>query len=61
MKIGILHLSDIHLSKDETIDHINSKIQIACHFELNDIIKLYIVITGDIANSGKDIEPQIRN
>ena len=56
MKIGILHLSDIHLSKDETIDHITSKIQIACHFELNDIIKLYIVITGDIANSGKDIE-----
>lgn len=56
MKIGILHLSDIHLSKDETIDHIISKIQIACHFELNDIVKLYIVITGDIANSGKAIE-----
>lgn len=59
MKIGLLHLSDIHISNEDIINQLIPKMQIACHFELNDIIKLYIVVTGDIANSGKDTEYDI--
>ena len=39
MKIGLLHLSDIHISKNETtINYLIPKIQSTCHFELNEII-----------------------
>ena len=55
MKIGLLHISDIHIGKtDKNILEFIPKIQSACHFEFNDITKLYVVITGDIANTGND-------
>ena len=45
MKIGLLHLSDIHISKNETtINYLIPKIQSTCHFELNEIIKLYPLV-----------------
>lgn len=57
MKIGLLHLSDIHIAnEDHFIENYIEKIRLACHFELNDISKLYIVITGDIANMGVESE-----
>ena len=60
MKIGLLHLSDIHISKNETtINYLIPKIQSTCHFELNEIIKLYIIVTGDIANTGNSAEYDI--
>ena len=57
MKIGLLHLSDIHIAnEDHFIENYIEKIRLACHFELNGISKLYIVITGDIANTGVESE-----
>lgn len=57
MKIGLLHISDIHIGKtDKNILEFIPKIQSACHFEFNDITKLYVVITGDIANTGNEAE-----
>ena len=38
MKIGLLHLSDIHIAnEDHFIENYIEKIRLACHFELNDI------------------------
>ena len=57
MKLGILHLSDIHISKNDLqINNLAQKIEQACHYELSEIVKLFIVISGDIANTGKKEE-----
>ena len=56
MKIGLLHISDIHIGKtDKNILEFIPKIQSACHFEFNVITKLYVVII-DIANTGNEAE-----
>lgn len=53
MKIGILHLSDIHISvsSETLLRGLINKLQEACYCELNNILKLYIVVSGDIANT----------
>lgn len=54
MNIGILHLTDLHIS-DKNIDVINQRIEPlinACQIQFSGIFKLYIVVSGDIANVG---------
>ena len=56
MEIGILHLTDIHFTKQSDLD---SKITSLCKVFSNDfaeISKSYLVISGDIANNGKKEE-----
>jgi len=56
MDIGIIHLTDLHLTdKTEISKKINSLIQ-AIENEFSIITKRYLVITGDIANQGKSKE-----
>jgi hypothetical protein len=59
MKIGILHLTDMHLtSKSATID----RTKLMCDLlisDFHDIQKLYILISGDIAFSGKSEEYKV--
>ncbi len=53
MEIGILHLTDIHFTEQSDLD---SKITSLCKVFSNDfaeISKSYLVISGDIANTGK--------
>ncbi len=54
MNIGILHLTDLHIS-NKNIDIINKRIEPlvnSCQIQLSGIFKLYIVVSGDIANTG---------
>jgi len=56
MEIGILHLTDIHFTEQSDLD---SKITSLCKVFSNDfaeISKSYLVISGDIANTGKKEE-----
>lgn len=54
MNIGILHLTDLHIS-NKNINVINRRIEPlikACQIQLSEILKLYIVVSGDLANTG---------
>ena len=56
MEIGILHLTDIHFTEQSDLD---SKITSLCKVFSNDfaeISKSYLVISGDIANTGEKKE-----
>jgi Calcineurin-like phosphoesterase len=56
MKIGILHLTDIHFTEKTRLD---SKMNSFCRAlinDLSDIKKVYVIISGDIAFSGKKEE-----
>ncbi len=52
MKIGILHLSDLHIESDNYLDKVDA-IANACNYDVKQISHLYIVITGDIAKFGR--------
>lgn len=52
MKIGILHLSDLHIESDNYLDKVDA-IASACNYDVKQISHLYIVITGDIAKFGR--------
>ncbi|MEJ8302650.1 metallophosphoesterase family protein [Saccharibacillus sacchari] len=57
MKIGLLHLSDIHIKVDDNIVLNRScKIPVAIQDYIFEIDKLFIVISGDSAYSGKQEE-----
>lgn len=60
MKVGIIQLSDIHFKegKNLVIDHKNA-FQRACIAYLRNCVKIIIVISGDIAFSGKKKEYEI--
>lgn len=63
MNIGILHLTDLHIS-NKNIDAINQRIEPlinACQIQLSGIFKLYIVVSGDIANTGFQNEYDLAN
>lgn len=55
MKVGILHLSDLHIERDNYLDKINAIVN-SCSYDIKQIASLYIVITGDIVKSGKQSE-----
>lgn len=60
MKIGIIQLSDIHISSEKDLIITNKDLLIkSCKSKLNECTKLIMVITGDIANSGKEEEYKI--
>jgi len=52
MKIGILHLSDLHIESENHLDKIDAVIS-ACNYDVKQVSHLYIVITGDIAKYGR--------
>ncbi len=56
MEIGIIHLTDLHITKDTNLsDKINSLCQ-AIKNDLSAINKRYLVISGDITNIGRKEE-----
>lgn len=55
MKIGILHLSDLHINNDNYLDKVELIVQ-ACSFDVNQASELYITISGDIAQYGRKEE-----
>lgn len=58
MKILFLHLSDLHLSKDKDVDELATK-EIAASLapqSIGAVNKVIVLITGDIAYSGKKSE-----
>lgn len=57
MKIGILHLSDIHIQADSLLDKVDLIVR-ACSFDIKDESNLYIVISGDITQFGRNEEFQ---
>ncbi|MDR2408486.1 MAG: metallophosphoesterase, partial [Bacteroidales bacterium] len=52
MKVGILHLSDLHIESDNYSDKVDAIVN-ACNYDVKQISQLYIVITGDIAKYGR--------
>ena len=52
MKISVLHLSDLHIERDNYLDKVDA-IASACNYDVKQISHLYIVITGDIAKFGR--------
>ena len=57
MKIGILHLTDAHISsKNDFICSKTSKIVAAIKNVFEECEKIYIAFTGDIAKTGKKEE-----
>ena len=59
MKIGILHLTDIHFSEKTDL---SKKINSFARAIINDFVgtnRIYIVLSGDVAYSGKTIEYEI--
>lgn len=55
MKIGILHLTDIHIENDDLTNRIEILIK-AIEFDLKNIQNLYIVLSGDLVNNGRESE-----
>ncbi len=55
MKVGILHLSDLHIEGDNYLDKVDAIVN-ACNYDVKQISHLYIVITGDIAKLGRKEE-----
>jgi predicted MPP superfamily phosphohydrolase len=55
MKIGILHLSDLHIQNEDHFERID-KIVKALEYDVREASHLYIVISGDITNFGRKNE-----
>ena len=55
MKIGVLHLSDLHIESDNYSDKVDAIVN-ACNYDVKQVSHLYIVITGDIAKYGRTDE-----
>lgn len=55
MKIGILHLTDLHIENDILEDRIDL-LEKAINYDLKNISNLYIVISGDLTNYGRETE-----
>ncbi len=60
MKIGILHLTDIHIqdNKDPILGRVD-KIVSAVSNKISGVFTLFIVVSGDLANKGKKSEYEI--
>ena len=55
MKIGILHLSDLHIENDIYVDRIEKMVR-ALSFDVKQLSNLYLVLSGDIVNYGRKVE-----
>lgn len=55
MKIGILHLSDLHIQNDNLTNRIDNLVK-SVEYDVKQISHLYIVLSGDIANFGRKTE-----
>lgn len=55
MKIGILHLTDIHIEKNDLTNRIENLVK-AIEYDLKQIANLYLVLSGDITNYGRESE-----
>jgi len=58
MKIGILHLTDMHLTENTVLGQKPEKLAIVAKNNFHDVKKIYILISGDIAFSGSKAEYQ---
>lgn len=58
MKISVLHLSDLHIESDNYLDKVDA-IASACNYDVKQVPLLYIVVTGDIAKSGRKTEYEV--
>jgi GTPase SAR1 family protein len=56
MRIGILHLSDLHFSTNQKLENKFKALNSAIHVESHNVSRLFVVVTGDIAFSGKQEE-----
>ena len=52
MKIGILHLSDLHIESDNYSEKVDAIVN-ACNYDVKQVSHLYIVLTGDITKYGR--------
>lgn len=52
MKIGILHLSDLHIQDKIQIERIDSLVK-AIDYDIKQISNLYLVLSGDVTNYGR--------
>ena len=60
MKFSMLHISDIHFkNENNSLLEKVEKISLAIKSELYDIETLFIVMTGDMAFSGSQVEYEI--
>lgn len=55
MKIGILHLSDLHIQDETLIDRVETLVK-SVEYDVKQISHLYIILSGDIANFGRKNE-----
>lgn len=55
MKIGILHLSDLHIQEDTLTDRIDNLVK-SVEYDIKQISHLYLVFSGDIVNFGRRTE-----
>jgi predicted MPP superfamily phosphohydrolase len=55
MKIGILHLSDLHIKDETLIDRVETLVK-SIEYDVKQISHLYIILSGDIANFGRKNE-----
>lgn len=56
MDIGIIHLTDLHIEEKTDIGNKINSLKNAIANEFYDISKKYLIVTGDIANTGKKSE-----
>lgn len=55
MKIGIIHLSDLHIQDEIHVKRIESLVK-ALDFDLKQLSNLYLVLSGDLTNHGRQNE-----
>lgn len=55
MKVGILHLSDLHIQDKTLIQRVDNLVK-SVEYDIKLISHLYIVLSGDIANFGRKSE-----
>ena len=56
MKVGFIHLSDIHVSDGLDLTEKNGKLLTLCNLHLQNVEIIFLIISGDIANSGSPKE-----
>jgi len=55
MKIGILHLSDLHIQDETLIERVDNLVK-SVEYDIKQISHLYLVFSGDITNFGRKNE-----